>query len=412
MIPIVTGSTKLVTDKVRAIGHLASLIVVGGMLGGMVVYTAYTAKRRVKKAQGSCWYKWGPTVLVGFATCFIIADTVRHVLQDQGVWPEKSCRGFVGCGGSNQYQCADSTSHSCCPPGTYDTIYKGCTYDADAGTKCPTTIGPKVDISWALACDAGKGKNVLDDFLNEKWAGGTAGNETLTNKQELQKLGFNSSIDAYFYHHLQGGCHSNEKFSCLGGMGTLFTAVFTYFGFSLLLWGSLWNANLVEKLGKAKSQWDQLRGNTPIDASQKMASPLDSSDARGSVAAVDSDAEFKRLVSSGAQMIVQFSASWCSPCKQIAPVFAELSAQYGAASGISFLKLDVDECEAAAEGVSSMPTFKFYSGGKEVDLMTGADQAKLSRFVQKCAAGGAGSTAAAAAPAGDVEASVEAECTT
>lgn len=203
MIPIVTGSTKLVTDKVRAIGHLASLIVVGGMLGGMVVYTAYTAKRRVKKAQGSCWYKWGPTVLVGFATCFIIADTVRHVLQDQGVWPEKSCRGFVGCGGSNQYQCADSTSHSCCPPGTYDTIYKGCTYDADAGTKCPTTTGPKVDISWALACDAGKGKNVLDDFLNEKWAGGTAGNETLTNKQELQKLGFNSSIDAYFYHHLQ-----------------------------------------------------------------------------------------------------------------------------------------------------------------------------------------------------------------
>ena len=37
MIPIVTGSTKLVTDKVRAIGHLASLIVVGGMLGGTVL---------------------------------------------------------------------------------------------------------------------------------------------------------------------------------------------------------------------------------------------------------------------------------------------------------------------------------------------------------------------------------------
>ena len=52
----------------------------------------------------------------------------------------------------------------------------------------------------------------------------------------------------------------------------------------------------------------------------------------------------------------------CSPCKQIAPVFAELSAQYAASSGISFLKLDVDECEDAADGVSSMPTFKYYAG--------------------------------------------------
>ena len=47
------------------------------------------------------------------------------------------------------------------------------------------------------------------------------------------------------------------------------------------------------------------------------------------------------------------------------------------------------------------------AGGKEVDMMTGADQSKLSRFVQKCAAGGA------SGGGGDVEASVEAgECTT
>jgi thiol-disulfide isomerase/thioredoxin len=198
---------------------------------------------------------------------------------------------------------------------------------------------------------------------------------------------------------------------CLGGMGILFTAVFTYFGFGLLLWGSLWNANLLEKLSKAKTQWDHLRGNTP--AGKTMSSPIAVSDGRGSVASVDSDAEFKKLIGTGARVIVQFSASWydrqsfllsrlitsdrhgplrfsyplqsrirsrqrtlkimvfhvlslymyrCSPCKQIAPVFAELSAQYAASAGISFLKLDVDECEESAEGVSSMPTFKYYSG--------------------------------------------------
>merc|ERR1711871_1263794 len=121
------------------------------MLGGMVIYTGYTAKRRTKKAQGSCWYKWGPTVLVAFATCFILADTVRHVLQDQGVWGEKPCRGLLGCGGSNQSQCADSTS-KCCPSVIYDTIYAGCTYDPDSeGNTCAQNSGDKVDITWALA---------------------------------------------------------------------------------------------------------------------------------------------------------------------------------------------------------------------------------------------------------------------
>jgi len=326
---------------------------------------------------------------------------VRHVLQDQGLWPEKACRGLVGCGGSNQYQCADSTSKSCCPPGIYDTIYKGCTVSGSSSNKCPTTVtGPKVDIPWALACDAGKGANILGKFLNESYAG----NRSVSNYEELvHNLKFGPSIVGYFFGHLQDGCHSNEKFVCLGGMGILFTAVFTYFGFGLLLWGSLWNANLLEKLSKAKTQWDHLRGNTP--AGKTMSSPIAVSDGRGSVASVDSDAEFKKLIGTGARVIVQFSASWCSPCKQIAPVFAELSAQYAASAGISFLKLDVDECEESAEGVSSMPTFKYYSGGKQVDMMTGADQSKLSRFVQKCAAG--------VASGGDVEASVEAgECTT
>ena len=91
-------------------------------------------------------------------------------------------------------------------------------------------------------------------------------------------------------------------------MGILFTAIFTYFGFGLLLWGSLWNANLLEKLSKAKNQWDQLRGNAP--AGQRMSSPIAVSDARGSVANVDSDAEFTKLIGTGARIIVQFSASW------------------------------------------------------------------------------------------------------
>jgi hypothetical protein len=204
VIPIVTGSTKALTDHVRAVGHLASLVVVGGMLFSMTVYTGYTSKRRVKAAKGSCWYMWGPTVLVAFATCFIIADTVRHVLQDQGFRDEKPCRGFVGCGGSNQYQCADSTDHKCCPGGVYATIYHNSSCGADGTITGGATTGAHMDIPWSLACDAGKGADVLDAWL-AKPSGDTLAGKMLTNKEELQqKLHFgNESIHNYFYSHLQ-----------------------------------------------------------------------------------------------------------------------------------------------------------------------------------------------------------------
>jgi hypothetical protein len=118
VIPLITGSAQAVTDRDRDIGHLASLLVVGTMLSGLTAYTAYTAKRRNKKAKGSVWQKWGPTILVGLAMPFILADTTRHVLQDNGLWAEAHVRGFWGNGGSNQYECAASTS-GCCPS-SYD----------------------------------------------------------------------------------------------------------------------------------------------------------------------------------------------------------------------------------------------------------------------------------------------------
>ena len=54
-----------------------------------------------------------------------------------------------------------------------------------------------------------------------------------------------------------------------------------------------------------------------------------------------------------------------------------------------FATVDVNDIHqtSSSEGVRSMPTFKFFSGGREVDSTVGADRAKLARFVEK--AGGA-----------------------
>eukprot|EP00124_Ichthyophonus_hoferi_P000013 Ihof_evm13s1 gene=Ihof_evmTU13s1 len=77
-------------------------------------------------------------------------------------------------------------------------------------------------------------------------------------------------------------------------------------------------------------------------------------------------AEYKALIASDKLVVVDFFATWCGPCKMIAPVLEEMSKTM---TNVIFCKVDVDECEdiAAEEGIEAMPTFYFYKNGKKVD---------------------------------------------
>eukprot|EP00164_Ancoracysta_twista_P000024 GFYU01000032.1.p2 GENE.GFYU01000032.1~~GFYU01000032.1.p2 ORF type:complete len:110 (+),score=41.69 GFYU01000032.1:48-377(+) len=84
-----------------------------------------------------------------------------------------------------------------------------------------------------------------------------------------------------------------------------------------------------------------------------------------------------------AKVIIDFTASWCGPCKKIGPRFVALSEENPTAF---FLKVDVDECEevAAAAGISAMPTFKVFKAKKEVENgnFTGASDDGLTALVK------------------------------
>ncbi|OJJ43162.1 hypothetical protein ASPZODRAFT_136720 [Penicilliopsis zonata CBS 506.65] len=99
----------------------------------------------------------------------------------------------------------------------------------------------------------------------------------------------------------------------------------------------------------------------------------------GQVTEIDNPVVFKALISSGV-VVVDFFATWCGPCKAIAPQVQKFSETY---PSIRFLKVDVDKVpEIAAEhGVSAMPTFLFFKDGEKVDMVRGANPPALQKAV-------------------------------
>ena len=94
--------------------------------------------------------------------------------------------------------------------------------------------------------------------------------------------------------------------------------------------------------------------------------------------------EVKKDVKNGKPSVIDFYATWCGPCKKIAPYFHELEKQYG--SEINFMSVDVDkQPDVASEyGINSVPTFVFLdSYGSEIDRLDGAVPDSLKNKILK-----------------------------
>ena len=74
-------------------------------------------------------------------------------------------------------------------------------------------------------------------------------------------------------------------------------------------------------------------------------------------------AQFDELLSSGKTLVCDFWASWCGPCRMLAPVMEEVSECFAEAE---FVKVNVDENEelAARYGVMSIPFVAIFEDGK------------------------------------------------
>ena len=95
------------------------------------------------------------------------------------------------------------------------------------------------------------------------------------------------------------------------------------------------------------------------------------------------DANFAAETGEGL-VLVDFWATWCGPCKMIAPVLEEVDAELG--DKLKIAKLDVDENQETASkyGVMSIPTLILMKDGQEVDKVIGYQPKEaLVEFINK-----------------------------
>ncbi|KAG5363854.1 Thioredoxin-2 [Yarrowia sp. B02] len=100
------------------------------------------------------------------------------------------------------------------------------------------------------------------------------------------------------------------------------------------------------------------------------------------VTQITSVSDFQTAIKSDKLTVIDFYATWCGPCKMIAPTFDKFSDSFTEAQ---FFRCDVDEASAVAQevGVTAMPTFAFYKNGEKITTVMGANPSALNAAIKQ-----------------------------
>ena len=100
------------------------------------------------------------------------------------------------------------------------------------------------------------------------------------------------------------------------------------------------------------------------------------------------DADFEKQVEQNQGVtVVDFWATWCGPCRMIAPILEQLSVEYEGKVRVTKLDVDLNQKTAMRFNVRSIPTLLFFKDGKVVDQVIGAvpKAALVAKFDQHAA---------------------------
>jgi thioredoxin 1 len=98
-----------------------------------------------------------------------------------------------------------------------------------------------------------------------------------------------------------------------------------------------------------------------------------------------SAADFDALIGGGKPVVVDFTATWCGPCQQLAPHIDQLATELD--GKVEVVKVDVDNESALASRfkVMSVPTVIYFKDGEEIGQTRGAMVAEINQKARELA---------------------------
>ncbi|CAD7941772.1 unnamed protein product [Amoebophrya sp. A120] len=104
------------------------------------------------------------------------------------------------------------------------------------------------------------------------------------------------------------------------------------------------------------------------------------------ITSIESVGQWSAFLKENNQVVVDFYATWCPPCRMCAVPYGKLSEEYDE-KGWKFAKVDVDQAKEVAfrADIKSMPTFKVYKDGKEIQQFRGFQPGGLKEVLDSMA---------------------------